>query len=107
MTYGDFKDLLRRTASQKVLCDKAINIAKTFLVVLLHVHSQRAKLCKINLQLKVKLCLTFYQKELQKTNQPEMWAERVIKRKGDKQDAKWKVYDNLFNSWIDKKAIVI
>ena len=36
-----------------------------------------------------------------------MWAERVIKRKGDKQDAKWKVYDNLFNSWIDKKAIVI
>ena len=27
-TYGDFKDLPRRTASDKVLSDKAINIAK-------------------------------------------------------------------------------
>ena len=28
MTYGDFKDLPRRTASAKVLHDKAFNIAK-------------------------------------------------------------------------------
>ena len=28
MTYGDFKDLPRRTASDKALSDKAINIAK-------------------------------------------------------------------------------
>ena len=28
MAYGDFKDLPRRTASEKVLCDKAFNIAK-------------------------------------------------------------------------------
>ena len=28
MTYGEFKDLPRRTASDKVLSDKAINIAK-------------------------------------------------------------------------------
>ena len=28
MTYGDFKDLTRRTASDKALCDKAFNIAK-------------------------------------------------------------------------------
>ena len=28
MTYGDFKDLARRTASYKVLRDKAFNIAK-------------------------------------------------------------------------------
>ena len=28
MGYGDFKDLARRTASDKVLRDKAINIAK-------------------------------------------------------------------------------
>ena len=27
--YGDFKDLTRRTASDKILCDKAFNIAKT------------------------------------------------------------------------------
>ena len=29
MTYGDFKDLTRRTVSQKILRDKAFNIAKT------------------------------------------------------------------------------
>ena len=28
MAYGDFKDLTRRTASDKVLRDKALNIAK-------------------------------------------------------------------------------
>ena len=28
MTYGDFKDLTKRTASYKVLLDKAFNIAK-------------------------------------------------------------------------------
>ena len=28
MAYGDFKDLARRTASDKVLRDKGINIAK-------------------------------------------------------------------------------
>ena len=26
MTYGDFKDLIRITASDKILCDKAFNI---------------------------------------------------------------------------------
>ena len=29
MAYGDFKDLARRTASGKLLGDKAFNIAKT------------------------------------------------------------------------------
>ena len=28
MTYGDFKDLTRRTTSDKILCDKALNIAE-------------------------------------------------------------------------------
>ena len=28
MTHGDFKDLGRRTAADKVLCDQAFNIAK-------------------------------------------------------------------------------
>ena len=28
MAYGDFKDLTRRTASDKIFCDKAFNIAK-------------------------------------------------------------------------------
>ena len=49
---------------------------------------------------------TFYEKELQGTNQQEISIEKVIKRKGDKLYVKWKVYDNSFNSWIDKKDIV-
>ena len=49
---------------------------------------------------------TFYEKELQKTNQQEYKIEKVIKKKGDKLYIKWKEYDNSFNSWIDKKNIV-
>ena len=49
---------------------------------------------------------TFYEKELQKTNQKEFRIEKVIKRKGDKLYLKWKSYDNSFNSWIDKKDLV-
>ena len=49
---------------------------------------------------------TFYEKELQKTNQKEFRIEKVIRRKGDKLYVKWKGYDNSFNSWIDKKDIV-
>ena len=32
LTYGDFKDLPRKTASDKVLRDKSINIAKKYMV---------------------------------------------------------------------------
>ena len=49
---------------------------------------------------------TFYEKELQGTNQQKFRIEKVIKRKGDKLYVKWKGYDNSFNSWIDKKDIV-
>ena len=41
---------------------------------------------------------TFYEKELQKTNQREFRIEKVLKRKGDKLYVKWKGYDNSFNS---------
>ena len=41
---------------------------------------------------------TFYEKELQKTNQKEFRIEKVIKRKGDNLYVKWKGYDNSFNS---------
>ena len=40
-------------------------------------------------------------------NQKEFRVEKVIKKKGDKLYAKWKGYNNSFNSWIDKKDIVI
>ena len=49
---------------------------------------------------------TFYEMELQKTNQKEFRIEKVIKRKGDKLYVQWKGYDNSFNSWIDKKDFV-
>ena len=49
---------------------------------------------------------SFYEKELQKTNKKKIRIEKVIKRKGDKLDLKWKGYDNSFNSWINKKDLV-
>ena len=49
---------------------------------------------------------TFYEKELQKTNQEKLRIEKVIRRKGDKLYVKWKGYDNSFNSWTDKKDII-
>ena len=53
-----------------------------------------------------KIIGTFYEKELQSTNQQKFRIEKVIKRKGDKLHVKWKGYDNSFNSWIDKKDLV-
>ena len=49
---------------------------------------------------------TFYEKELQKTNQKEFRVEKVIKRKGNKLYVKWKGYNSSSKSWIDKKDIV-
>ena len=49
---------------------------------------------------------TFYEKELQKTNQKEFRIEKMIKRKGDKVYVKCKGYHNSFNSSIDKKDLV-
>ena len=48
---------------------------------------------------------TFYEKELQKTNQKEFRIGKVIRRKGDKLYVKWKDYDSSYNSWIDKKDL--
>ena len=45
-----------------------------------------------------KIIETFYQKELQKTNQEEFRIEKVIKKKGNKLYVKWKGYDNSFDS---------
>ena len=45
---------------------------------------------------------TFYEKELQKTNQQGFSIEKAIKIKRNKLYVKWKGYDHSFNSWIDK-----
>ena len=49
---------------------------------------------------------TFYENELQRTNQNKFRIEKIIKRKIDKLYVKWKGYDKSFSSWIDKKDIV-
>ena len=48
---------------------------------------------------------SFYEKELQKASQGKFRIRKVLKRKGDKFYAKWKGYDNCFNSWIDNKDL--
>ena len=50
---------------------------------------------------------TFYEKELQKTNQREFRVGKVIKKKDYKLYVKQKDYNNIFNSWIEKKYVVI
>ena len=50
---------------------------------------------------------TFYNNELQKTNEEEYRMEKLIKKKRNKLYVKWKGYNNSLNSWIDKKDILI
>ena len=49
---------------------------------------------------------SFYEKELQGTNQKEFRTKKVIKMKGNKLYVKWKGYNNSFSSWIDKKDLI-
>ena len=49
---------------------------------------------------------SFYEKELQSTNQQKIRIEKIIKRKGDKLYVKWKGYNDSFNYWINKKDIL-
>ena len=49
---------------------------------------------------------SFYEKELQRTNQQIFRIAKIIKRKGNKVYVKWKGYDNSFNSRINKKDIL-
>ena len=49
---------------------------------------------------------TFYEEELQKTNQQEFRTEKVIKKKDDKLYVKCKGYNSSFNSWIDRKDLI-
>ena len=52
-----------------------------------------------------KLLKLFTEKNCKKTSKKEFRIEKVIKTKSDKSYVKWKVYDNLFNSWVNKKGI--
>ena len=50
-----------------------------------------------------RLLKSFTKNNCKKKSQKKFRVEKGIKRKGNKLYAKWKGYDNLFNSWTDKK----
>ena len=47
----------------------------------------------------------FYKKELQKTNQQEFRIEKVIEKKGDKLNVKWKGYNSSLVVLIKKDLV--
>jgi hypothetical protein len=49
---------------------------------------------------------TFYEQELQRTNQELFRIEKVIRKRGNKSLVKWIGYPESFNSWVDNKSIV-
>jgi transcription antitermination factor NusA-like protein len=48
---------------------------------------------------------SFYEQELQKTEQDVFVIEKVIRKKGNKSLVKWRGYSDKFNSWIPTKQI--
>ena len=49
---------------------------------------------------------TFYEPELQKTEQQIYRIEKIIKKKKGKTCVKWKGYSDEFNSWVDNKDLI-
>ena len=49
---------------------------------------------------------TFYEPELQKTEQQIFRIEKVIKKEKNKSLVKWKGYPDKFNSWVDNKDLI-
>ena len=49
---------------------------------------------------------TFYEPELQKTEQQIYRIEKVIKKEKGKSFVKWKGYSDKFNSWVDNKDLI-
>ncbi|XP_065684364.1 uncharacterized protein LOC136096727 [Hydra vulgaris] len=49
---------------------------------------------------------TFYEQELQKTNQEIFRIEKVIRKQRNNSLVKWYGYPNTFNSWVDNKDLI-
>ena len=49
---------------------------------------------------------TFYEPELQKTEQQVFRIEKIIKKEKGKSLVKWKGYRDKFNSWVDNKDLI-
>ena len=45
-------------------------------------------------------------KNCKNINQQEFRIQKVITKKGDKLNVKWKGYDSSFNRWTDKKDLI-
>ena len=50
---------------------------------------------------------SFYEQELQATDQQIFRIERVLGRQGQRAYVKWKGYSNAFNSWIPLQDIEV
>ena len=48
---------------------------------------------------------SFYEQELQKTNQDIFRIEKIIKQQGNNSPVKWLGYNDSFNSLVDNKDI--
>ena len=49
---------------------------------------------------------SFYEPELQKTEQQIFRIEKIIKKEKGKSLVKWKGYSDKFNSWVDNKNLI-
>ena len=49
---------------------------------------------------------TFYEPELQKTEQQVFRIEKIIKKEKGRSFVKWKGYSDKFNSWVDNKDLI-
>ena len=49
---------------------------------------------------------TFYEQEMQKTNQDIFRIEKVIRKQKNKSFVKWYGYPDSFNSWVDNKELI-
>ena len=49
---------------------------------------------------------TFYEPELQKTEQQIYRIEKIIKKEKNKSLVKWKGYSDKFNSWVNNKDLI-
>ena len=49
---------------------------------------------------------SFYEQELQKTDQQIYRIEKIIKKEKGKSLVKWKGYSDKFNSWVDNKDLI-
>lgn len=50
---------------------------------------------------------SFYEQELQKTEQDIFRVEKVLKKKGNESLVKWLGYPDSFNSWVNNKDLIL